>query len=64
MDWNYLKKILQIFLGALLVLGGLWLLILSFSGGFEITLAFLAFFLLCGGVCATLFGVHALQEEE
>lgn len=64
MDWNFLKKILQLFLGILLLAGSLWLMILSFSGGFEITLAFLAFLLLCGGVCTVLFGIHALSAED
>ena len=62
MDWNYLKKILQIFLGVLLLAGGIGLMIFSFSAGFEITLAFLAFLILCGGVCTTIFGIHALHQ--
>ncbi len=61
MDWNYLKKLLRIFLGILLLAGGIWLMILSFTGGFEITLAFLAFLILCGGVCTTIYGVHSLR---
>ena len=62
MDWNYLKKILQIFLGVLLLAGGNGLMIFSFSAGFEITLTFLAFLILCGGVCTTIFGIHALHQ--
>lgn len=64
MDWKFLKQILRIFLGVLLLGGGLCLLILSFSGGFEITLAFLSFVILCVGVCATLFGIHALKSAS
>ncbi len=62
MDWNYLKKILGLFLGILLLAGGIALVVLSFSGGFEITLTFLAFLVFCGGVCATIFSIHALRQ--
>ncbi len=62
MDWNFLKKILRIFLGILLLAGGIWLMILSFSGGFEITLTFLAFLILCIGVCSVIYGLHALSK--
>ena len=64
MDWKFLKQLLRIFLGVLFLVGGIWLMILSFSGGFEITLAFLAFILLCVGLCAVLFGIHGLKNED
>lgn len=64
MDWTFLKQILRVFLGILLLVGGIWLLILSFSDGFEITLTFLAFLVLCIGVCALLFGIHALKTKD
>lgn len=64
MDWKFLKHILRIFLGVLLIAGSIWLFVLSFSGSFEITLAFLAFLLLSGGVCALLFGLHALKADD
>lgn len=63
MDWNFLKKLLRIFLGVLLLAGGIWLMILSFSHGFEITLTFLAFLVLSAGICTTLFGIHSLKED-
>ncbi len=64
MDWNFLKKILRIFLGALLLLGGIGLMIFSFVKGFEITLTFLAFLILCGGVCAVMFGILSLRSSD
>lgn len=64
MDWNFLKKLLRIFLGIFLLAGGLGLMIYSFCAGFEITLTFLGFLLLCSGVCTTLFGIHSLRTER
>ncbi|MBR6825094.1 MAG: hypothetical protein IKM59_00965 [Oscillospiraceae bacterium] len=64
MDWKFLKKIFRIFLGVLLLVGGLWLMIRSFSGGFEITLAFLGFLVLSGGLCCVLFGLNALSSGK
>ena len=64
MDWNFLKKILRIFLGILLLVGGIVLMIFSFVNSFEITLAFLGFLVLCGGVCATISGIHSLGSSD
>ena len=63
MDWNYFKKLLRVLLGAMLLLGGFVLMILSFTAGYGITLAFLAFLLLALGVYTALLGVHILREE-
>lgn len=64
MDWNFLKKLLRLCLGLLVAVGGIVLVVLSFSGGFEITLAFLAFLLLCFGVYTTLLGIHSLRAND
>ena len=64
MDWSFLKKILRIFLGALLIAGGIGLIVLSFSPSFEITLAFLGFLLLCGGACTALYGIHSIISSK
>ena len=63
MDWNFLKKLLRLFLGVLLLMGSIVLTIFSFSGGFEITLAFLSFLLLSTGVYTTLLGFHSLRTK-
>ena len=64
MDWNYLKKILKLFLGVLLVIVGLGCMILSIAGNFEITLTFLAFVVLAMGIWFALSGYHTLTGED
>ena len=64
MDWTYLKKILRIFLGVLLLAAGIWMIVLNFSMGFEISFAFFAFLILLGGFTTVFYGIHALSKPD